>query len=194
MFNFKIYGAGKVAMNLSRASKTLVIENYKKMDKAMWYLANYIQREELSGQLLRRRSGRLANSIRPKTLISPQGVTGIVGSKVIYARIHELGGEIKPKNVRYLTIPMRDAMTPAGVLRKPARRWRNTFVLNKNGKKFIVQKAGKKKIKFLFLLWDKPVRIKAKHYLQKALDKNKQKIIDMTWEGVKMAVRVGNGQ
>lgn len=38
-----------------------------------------------------------------------------------YARTQEYGGTIRPKNKRYLTIPLPDALTPAGVLKGGAR-------------------------------------------------------------------------
>jgi hypothetical protein len=38
-----------------------------------------------------------------------------------YARVQEYGGVIKPKNRRYLTVPLPDALTPAGVLKGGAR-------------------------------------------------------------------------
>lgn len=38
-----------------------------------------------------------------------------------YAAIQEFGGTIKPKNKRYLTIPLPDAKTPAGALKGGAR-------------------------------------------------------------------------
>lgn len=38
-----------------------------------------------------------------------------------YARMQEYGGTIRPKNKRYLTIPLPDALTPAGIMKGGAR-------------------------------------------------------------------------
>ena len=53
-------------------------------------------------------TGRLRNSIAaPPPIRSSRGdVVGYVGTNVVYARIHEFGGEIKPKNAQWLTIPV----------------------------------------------------------------------------------------
>ena len=45
-------------------------------------LQRYIQKNKLAGQLLKRRTGTLAASIQFKVVSSPDGVTGVVGSRV----------------------------------------------------------------------------------------------------------------
>jgi len=51
---------------------------------------------------LQRRSGRLRGSITSRVRLSGDKVSGELGTNVIYARIHELGGEIRPKTAQYL--------------------------------------------------------------------------------------------
>ena len=46
---------------------------------------------------------------------------------VPYASIQEEGGEIKPRRGNWLTIPLDAAKTAAGVTRKPARQWNDTW-------------------------------------------------------------------
>lgn len=46
----------------------------------------------------------------------------VFSSGVQYARIQEYGGVVKPKRSKYLTIPLSDNQTPAGVTRYPSAR------------------------------------------------------------------------
>ena len=75
------------------------------------------------------RSGALRNSIRhtvdkgptgPEMSLSAGGRFG--GNDVRYARIHELGGTIRPKRAKSLAIPLPAARTGAGVSGRPGPR------------------------------------------------------------------------
>lgn len=58
-----------------------------------------------------------------------------------YSLIHELGGIIRPRNARYLAIPLPPAMTPSGVQRQPPRAYgRQLFVLRIHGKYFLARR------------------------------------------------------
>ncbi|BEQ14500.1 phage virion morphogenesis protein [Desulfoferula mesophila] len=60
-------------------------------------------RENLSGKVLKVQTGRLRASILPLiTRDTPDRVTAEVGTNVEYARIHELGGTIKPNRAEWL--------------------------------------------------------------------------------------------
>lgn len=72
------------------------------MRRATEYVRGYIVKNKLSGQILKRKTGRLAGSIATAQEIRGQDVIGKVGSNLKYARIHELGGVIRPKNFRFL--------------------------------------------------------------------------------------------
>ena len=65
------------------------------------------------------------------------------GNTQVHAVTHEFGATITPKRAKYLTIPLRDAMTPGGVPRRAgARDWPNTFVYQApSGQLFIAQGA-----------------------------------------------------
>lgn len=94
-----------------------------------------------------------------------------------YANIQENGGTVTPKRGKYLTIPLRDNLTPAGVPRYPSARdlraqlggvkgikrgprgskdklaGARTFILkSRSGKLFIVLQKGKGKPQFLWVL------------------------------------------
>ena len=53
----------------------------------------------------------LRDSIKPRSEIKGDRLTGVIGSDVIYARIHELGG--KAGRGRLVTIPRREYLKPA---------------------------------------------------------------------------------
>ncbi len=53
---------------------------------------------KLSGQVLNQRSGLLVSSIFSQVVEDGSSVMGIVGANTPYARIHEYGGVIEPKN------------------------------------------------------------------------------------------------
>lgn len=62
-------------------------------------------KHKLSGQVLKRKTGTLANSINVRLL---NDWTAIVGTNVKYAAIHEFGGTILPKNKKMLSWKLPD--------------------------------------------------------------------------------------
>lgn len=102
--------------------------------------AGWIRESELSGQVLRRKTGALASSViatPPEVAggrIAVQIQPGFGDRPLVYARIHELGGIIVAKNVQYLrfktddgrwhfkkqvVIPARPYMRPAFIRGRP---------------------------------------------------------------------------
>lgn len=75
---------------------------FKGMRKAMLLAEAASKRDYLSGQALRVRTGRLRGSITSAVDIKGDTVLGRIGTNVIYARIHELGGIIMPKTAKAL--------------------------------------------------------------------------------------------
>lgn len=133
-------------------------------------------KENISGRILKVRSGLLRSSIGTTVKNEANDIAAVIGSgvgvgeRVVYANIHETGGTITPKNVSYLTIPLQAAMTPARVLRKSAREWSDTFVR----KGVIFQNQGGKAVP-LFLL-RKSVNIPARHYMSRTLAESRSDV------------------
>ena len=111
---------------------------------------------------IRTRSGALRQSFGKR--IERTGETSglrmfLFSAGVPYAEIHEFGGTITPKNVTFLTIPLEDNLTPAGVPRFPSAKAlrddpaHKTFVFKgpRTGNLFIVEKQGDD-LKFLWRL------------------------------------------
>ena len=70
------------------------------------------------GPLLHVRSGRLWRSIHKTVEVSGKNIKAEIGSNVIYARIHELGGEIRPVVAEHLKFQV---MGMAGVRKSAAK-------------------------------------------------------------------------
>lgn len=62
--------------------------------KAARDLQRHVQQDKLSGQVLHRRTGNLRSSINVKMEEDAKGVFASVGTNVVYAAIHEYGGDI----------------------------------------------------------------------------------------------------
>ena len=83
----------------------------------------YTGRQGTEGGLLQNRSKLLRNSfgfeVSGSISTGSQLTLTVFSSGVKYARLQEYGGVIRPKRAKYLTIPLRDAMTASGVQRYP---------------------------------------------------------------------------
>ena len=109
------------------------------------------------GELLHVRSGRLWRSIHKTVEVKGRNITAEIGSNLVYARIHELGGEIRPVRAEYLVFPIR-----------------TTSMVKVTRGKF----AGQIKAKRGITGWVKTklVIISARPYLTPALDKARPEI------------------
>lgn len=88
-------------------------------DKIGARIAGSIVQNSLSGQLLKRRTGNLAQSIvgfSEDVAGVPAIRVGVLrGPALAYAAAQELGATIRPKRAKALAIPTDEAKTPAGV-------------------------------------------------------------------------------
>lgn len=84
-----------------------------------------------------RQTGNLSRSIQPH-LVAPGVVR--VGANERYARIHELGGVIRPKRAKYLWIPVnaKPSETPSKVI---SNKKDYTFIPRRSGGFFVVKKS-----------------------------------------------------
>lgn len=139
-----------------------------------WQLAldAQIVKQFEKGDPLKRRTGQMARSLFwAKISKIGTGFRLTLKSSLPYPMIHETGGVIRPVEKQWLTIPLKEAQTPAGVLKKRAPEWKDTFFIKskKTGLPVLMQKRGKTKIVPLFLLV-KQVEIPARRWLTRAVD------------------------
>ncbi len=129
----------------------------------------------VSGPILRRRTGKLAQSIQWRVQKTDVGLVAFVGANVLtgrrvpYADILETGGTITAKKGKFLAVPLRAALTGAGTTKAPSPRdFPNTFFRRtKQGRPIIFQKNGNRIVP-LFILF-KRVNIKPYKYMSTTL-------------------------
>lgn len=132
----------------------------------------------LTGTVLNVRTGRLRRSIRSEVKQEEGGwelalrAGGDGAADVKYARIHELGGVIRPTQSRFLAIPVGPALTPSGVARYASPRdvpVPLAFVQSLKGQPLLVEAGGKKKAGRVWYVLRKSVTIPARPYLAPAM-------------------------
>jgi phage gpG-like protein len=89
-------------------------------------ISAYVKERGLSGQVLHIRTGRLKSSINGTAQMVGNIVTGKVGTNVVYAPIHELGGVIRAKNSPYLRFKIGDRWVSKKEVKIPARPFLST--------------------------------------------------------------------
>lgn len=129
--------------------------------------------------------GTLAASLGHKVLkLAGLAVTGVVGSNLAYAAIHEFGGTIEPKNVKWLTIPFEG-------IKGRARDYPDTFFewqKGAEGQRLILfqRNAGGKPTPLFVLV--KRVEVPARPYLNPALTENADLIGKRIGEAIKRSL------
>lgn len=114
-------------------------------------------------------------------------IKGVVGSTLAYARIQEMGGEIKPVNKQFLTIPIgprgaKAAETKAGARRGGAREFADTFRVDKT---IFGRPTPGGEIVPLFHLAERVI-MPPRPYLRPALERNREAIMRL-FRGKKQA-------
>lgn len=111
------------------------------MQSVVLYIASYVKSEKLSGQVLHIRTNRLKSSISGTTQVVGDLIAGRIGTNVVYARIHELGGTILPKVGPYLKFNIGGRWIFATKVKMPARPFMAPSLRENKG--FIVQQFQK---------------------------------------------------
>jgi hypothetical protein len=112
-------------------------------------------------------SGRLFRSFTKTVRTTGRQAIGAIKSDAPHAFIHEFGGVITPKRVKWLTVPL----TPIAKRRR-ARHWRKLFV--PPGTRVLATKAGHGFVPQYALR--KSVRIRPKRYLSRAVRNSAKQI------------------
>lgn len=134
----------------------------KGLGKGVKIAAGRVISEYLTGQSLKHRTGNLARAVQGWMADDLEGVVGVQPNSAVEKYKWLLGDQsiptIKPKHGKYLTIPIGEALTGAGVLKaKYSEGLRNItggfFVKTKRGKLLFGYKRGKRgKFRALFVL------------------------------------------
>lgn len=98
-----VVGADRVIARFRAMADSIIREVSKQVQSSTYELEAYIKATKLGGQVLKRRTGRLSRSVHSEFMgLNTSTAKGIVGSNVVYARIHEYGGIIQARNAAYL--------------------------------------------------------------------------------------------
>lgn len=164
MIGFSQVGAAKTARKLhGLASRDLRAANLRSVEFSARIVEADLKSKRFSGRPVKVRSGITRNSIR--TQLDKATTSARVGTPLRHVPGLEDGITIRAKRAKYLTIPLRAAMTGTGRSRGNARtvgsRYQSTFVRkSKRGNLIMFGKRGKRIVP-LFVL-KKSVRIKAR--------------------------------
>ncbi len=96
MITGRVVGSERVVRNLLGARELFQRELGDAMLRCLVRLHNHVVTDKLHGQVLHVRTGRLANSVNWRMWSEGDGdmLKGAVGTGVVYAAIHEYGGQI----------------------------------------------------------------------------------------------------
>ena len=93
----QILGVEKVVAVLGEKQGKVVAGIKSQVTSLAITIQGYVKNSKLTGQVLHVRTDRLRRSITFKVTAEGTLVSGVVGTNVVYARIHEFGGVIKRK-------------------------------------------------------------------------------------------------
>lgn len=98
-----VVGADRVIARFRRMGESIIRSVSEQVKRSTYELEAYIKATKLGGQVLKRRTGRLSRSVHSEFLgLNTTDAKGVVGTNVVYARIHEYGGIIAARNAAYL--------------------------------------------------------------------------------------------
>lgn len=109
--NVKVVGLKQVNKKLQSVAKKLPKGSADAINKSLIEINNKIS-SNLTGKILKigpDRGGTLRRSYNIRQA-KPKKLSGMIGSKLIYAKIHEYGGIIRVKRAKYLRFKTRDGL------------------------------------------------------------------------------------
>ena len=119
----KFEGWEEFQRNMSKVATKLPGGIYTGVRNACLLVEVRAKTHHLAGATLKARTHRFQQSV--KTIVRRIGtqVSGLVGSPVVYAAIHEFGGIIKPKNAKYLVFQINGKWIRTKKVTMPKREW-----------------------------------------------------------------------
>lgn len=119
MLKVKVVGDRELAIRFDKNIKTTPKNLELGIKKSLALIKRNIHRY-LTGRSLRVRTGALRESITQE-IHRGKDPYGRIGSNLVYARIHELGGEIRPVRATYLHFKVGDQWVKTKLVRMPKR-------------------------------------------------------------------------
>lgn len=97
MIKIWVIGGQEVTARLDKIVPEVRLAVTGSVRRLLLMLQRKVKEEKLSGQVLHVRSGTLRRSINQRLELSDTAVTGVVGTNVSYAGVHEFGGRFTVK-------------------------------------------------------------------------------------------------
>lgn len=125
-----LHGEDKAIAAIEGKREELAVALSRTIVRQSIELQAHIKRDKLSGQVLRRRTGRLSRSIQYHAPVQREGVViadvSAGGTNVRYARIHEFGGDIYPVRAKMLRFKIDGRWVFSRHVRMPERSYMRT--------------------------------------------------------------------
>jgi phage gpG-like protein len=114
-----IIGDKEVAARFQGMPERLRQELRRTVTRLTIELQGYIKSDKLSGQVLNVRTGNLRRNINQRVTETGDSITGVVGTNVEYARLHEYGGTVK-EHLRTITMAWGRPLKAPKTIKVPA--------------------------------------------------------------------------
>jgi len=108
---------------MDKTGKAMPGRIYKAMVRACSLVETRAKIHHLVGATLNARTHELQKSVKSRVTQLGNKVSGRVGSRLVYAAIHEYGGIIKPKNAKYLVFQIEGKWIRTKKVTMPKREW-----------------------------------------------------------------------
>ncbi len=150
-------GFQQAAAELGSMGRHLLEATSEGLKNAVQLAANRVSEEYLTGQALKTRTGLLKKAVQGWVISDFEGVVGVAEGSAVSKYAWLLGDEektITPKKGKFLTIPIGENLTGAGVARfSSPRQVEDGFFVKTKGRLFFGRKQGKRgRFRPLFVL------------------------------------------
>jgi phage gpG-like protein len=100
MIRVTIVGAEGVIKHLGEVPPRVLGLVRQAVEREAINLLRHVKEQKLTGQMLRTKTGTLRRSVNYALTIEDQGLTAVVGTNLVYAKIHEYGGVTRAHVIR----------------------------------------------------------------------------------------------
>ena len=193
-----VRGAELVARNMERAARAFKAARRVRVQEAGRFVQAHVKTSKLSGNPLKRGSGKLRSSVRVYIEeLADDYFAKVKPTKHWYAAMHEAGGTIHPRQARFLKIPIAPRATIRDYESNRAA-WYTFAGATASGwvifgrPQGTTGRGGMRDYTPLYTL-KTAVRIPARPFMRPAALECRERVVRIVGQAVETAVREGNG-
>ncbi|MFA5187040.1 MAG: hypothetical protein WC551_11210 [Patescibacteria group bacterium] len=144
----------RTVSDLSEAGKNVRAAAGEGLAEGVTLAASHVSENYLTGQYLKRRTGRLAAAVQGWMTGDLDGVVGVAEGTAVERYKYLLGDEtvtIRPKRAKYLAVPIGEALSGSGAVKEkyadgPGKIWdaEKLFIVQGKGQPLVGYKVGKR--------------------------------------------------